>query len=95
MFESGMKLPRLVLPVLVLGAVAAGLFLARTAEAREADTARGWTVHQGGVTITYPFADRWTATATQTGMTLENGKTGEKVYYYGTFRVIERTRDIK
>ena len=89
-----MHIPRFVLALLLAAGVALGFFFARTAQA-QVDRARGWTVVQDGKTAVYPQGDRWSATATPTGMTFQNGGTGEKIYYYGTFRVDERTRDLK
>ena len=45
------------------------------------------------VAIDYPFADRWIGQPNKAGFELRNERTATKVYYYGSFRVVERERD--
>ncbi|MEM8883145.1 MAG: hypothetical protein AAGD14_03660 [Planctomycetota bacterium] len=85
-------------PLLALGlglVIGLGFLWTQSAQAQQQDRRRGWTVFQNGKTKVYPHADRWTANPTPSGMTFRNGSTGENVLYYGTFRVEERTRDLR
>jgi hypothetical protein len=52
----------------------------------------GWTVTQNGETVSYPFADQWRAELSQSGMVVANAKTGVRINFYGTFRVVHRPR---
>jgi len=89
-----MRISRPLLAFLLVASLAIGFLFARTAQA-EPERDRGWTVVQDNKTVIYRYNDRWSATATSSGMTFQNSGTGEKIYYYGTFKVEERSRDLK
>jgi len=82
--------PRLALAAAAAVVLTALFFLAVPAQA--ADGVVGWTIEQNGKRYDYPRDDRWNGTATPSGFTMRNESTGEKVYYYGTFRVLEREK---
>ena len=81
-------------PLAALAALAllTGVLLV-SADARDGEElVVGWTVTQNGETTTYAFADQWRAELAQGGMVLANSKTGVRVNFYGTFRVVHRPR---
>jgi len=84
-----LRTPLLLIPFLLACTL---LLLLRSAPAQE-DTRRGWTVEQDGKVVDYPFADRWIGQPNKAGFELRNERTATKVYYYGSFRVVERERD--
>lgn len=74
--------------------VTAVLLIARPARAED-ETERGWTVYQGNARTVFRFKDRWTAQPNPNGITLRQETTGLEVTFYGTFRVDNRTRDLR
>lgn len=77
---------------LAAAALLAGVLLASAYARDEGDLVVGWTVTQNGETATYPFADQWRAMLSQGGLEIVNAKTGVRVNFSGTFRVVHRPR---
>ena len=82
--------PRTTLAALA-GVMLTALFLF-SSPAFAADGVVGWTIEQDGKRYDYPREERWNGAATPSGFTMRNEASGEKVYYYGTFRVLEREK---
>ena len=80
------------LTLLAGGLLALPLFLIHPRTAGAAESARGWTVVQGGREAVYKIKDRWTGNAVGNSFLFKNEPLGLSISYFGSFQVIHREK---